>query len=270
MTLGAQSIQTASQPIAVQLLNSDRIEKVSSETDYEYRAAVNGINAVSMLLAAMAALIFAEWSFGAVSLACRCAADRLQWSVLVLRERWTPVATINWGPLIGGGVIVVATSWVINWYVHSCAQAVSAVTGIGSIRSSEVAALLVIFTGLSGSLVAVSRRYARCDERGVHRGIVRGLALYSALIPLTLCVLNGWLYYEYLKGSLGGHPALLGSLAGLVISVAETIAFYFATEITLDPVSQLLIRAFILPIHLSGAFCSLVGRLFETVPRRAL
>ena len=215
-----------------------------------------------LLIMIAALLIGVEWQFGAVSTTCSWAATEITNLLDRFEQELDVPAKVRVGPFLLGIAILGFLSWLIaTQYLRLYTEIVAVVTTLDLRESRGWATYLVVMSGLAGILIDVSQRIgSRKQSEGVGLFLImNGFLLFGAFV---LWSFSAGLYWEYLRRTSGALVAPLGGAAAFLVSLIETVAFFYATHLALDEAGWLIVRLLLLPFRLLVFFLAVLHKIF--------
>ncbi len=201
-------------------------------------------------------------------------ADTLQRGCALARQRFSSPPEINPGYFILGIVILLLVLYVLQrYYIRLYTEAVATVTGLPARESAGLAVWLILITALVGIFLDLSNKFSQAPAATpmtTNSGTSRRhttLTLGLGGIGVILWSFQAGIYYSFIRQKVGENedallPAL-GAMAAFVISMAETVAFFFITELTLAPLGWFAVLILLAPFSLLALFFRFIQHLFE-------
>jgi hypothetical protein len=216
-----------------------------------------------LLIAIALLLMLIEWQFGAVSQTCGWASGQIGQSLDRFEQQLEIPAKVNVGPFLLGLGILGFLSWLIaTQYLRLYTEIVANVTNLDLRESRGWATYLVVMAGMAGVLIDISQRIAGQKKASEGMGLLQIMNAFLFFGAFVLWFFSAGLYWEYLRRTSGALVAPLGGAAAFLVSLIETVAFFYGVHLVLDELGWLVARLVLLPFRLLVMFLAFVEKVF--------
>jgi hypothetical protein len=227
---------------------------------------------VFLILFLLFGLYRSEQRRGAISTAARKIADTIDKARESVQKWHGPSPTIHLARFILGVTILVLILYAItHYYITLYTAAITKVLQVRSQEATGLAVWLILLTALVGIFADLADRMRRGDQTGgmPHRpGLFRVLFAILIFVAAFLWFFEGVLYGVYLyrpdQGAMATLVASFGGGAFALIAIIETAAFFFVTELTLEPIGPFAVLLCWLLLSLMSGLFRLIQHICES------
>jgi len=220
---------------------------------------------------AVLGLALLELKFQTLSQVAGGIARSMRYLLLEARRLFALPASLVPGQFVLGTTMLVLVLYMINqYYIDLLAGVARKVTGLDPHEAKGLALWVIIIVALLGVIADLAYKswLMHRDHEPLVGRLFQVVFVASIFAAIILWVFEGGLYFSSFAIDAEGIVAPLGGIVFFLIAMAETIIFFFITELTLPSVSVAIVLVALTPIYLLERFFAGIEAMLSTISKR--